>query len=85
MKSTITLAEAFIKIGNDKKRVEKFLNDLLTPVEYRELSTRLEIVRLLNEGMPHKTIAKNLKVGVATVTRGSKALAESRGGFTLLF
>lgn len=80
-----TLPEAFVEIGNDKKRIEKFLKDLLTPVEYRELNNRLEIVRMLHEGVPHKTIAKTLKVGIATVTRGSKALNGSRGGFSLLF
>jgi Trp operon repressor len=80
-----TLPEAFVEIGNDKKRIEKFLADLLTPVEYRELNNRLEIVRMLYEGVPHKTIAKTLKVGIATVTRGSKAMNGSRGGFSLLF
>ena len=85
MKSAITLPEVIADIGQDKKLVEKFLTDLLTPTEYRELNKRIEIVRMLNEGISHKVIAKTLKVGVATVTRGSKAMSSSRGGFSILF
>ena len=53
------------------------LASLLTPAEYQEISKRLQIFKLLNEGMPHRNIADTLGVGIATVSRGSRALNQS--------
>ncbi|MFC7367686.1 MULTISPECIES: Trp family transcriptional regulator [Vreelandella] len=50
------------------------LASLLTPAEYQEISKRLQIFRLLGEGVPHRKIAETLGVGIATVSRGSRAL-----------
>ncbi|HBN59899.1 MAG TPA: transcriptional regulator, partial [Halomonas sp.] len=47
------------------------------PAEYQEISKRLQIFKLLNEGMPHRKIADTLGVGIATVSRGSRALNQS--------
>lgn len=76
-KTHTQLAKAFL----NKKSVEDmadFLSAILTPKELDELSTRLEIVKLLKEGMPQHTIAEKLGVGVATVTRGSKELQKGK-------
>ncbi|AJY51046.1 Trp repressor [Halomonas sp. KO116] len=51
------------------------LADLLTPAEYQEISKRLQIFKLLREGVPHRKIAETLGVGIATVSRGSRALS----------
>ena len=53
------------------------LASLLTPAEYQEISKRLQIFKLLNEGMPHRKIADTLGVGIAAVSRGSRALNQS--------
>ncbi|WP_218314861.1 Trp family transcriptional regulator [Halomonas sp. 18071143] len=53
------------------------LASLLTPAEYQEISKRLQIFKLLNEGVPHRKIADTLGVGIATVSRGSRALNQS--------
>ncbi|BHH82789.1 hypothetical protein LA52FAK_10780 [Desulforhopalus sp. 52FAK] len=47
---------------------------LLTSSEIVELSNRLEIFRMLEDGLPQRKIADILGVGIATVTRGSNAL-----------
>ena len=47
---------------------------LLTPNELDAISTRLEIARLLQTGISQRQIAKQLGVGIATVTRGSREL-----------
>lgn len=52
------------------------LRALLTPAELREIPNRLKITQMLNQGIPQRDIAKHLHVGIATVTRGSKALQE---------
>ncbi len=54
--------------------MEDALVRLLTPSEVVELSNRLKIFRMLQEGVPQRKIADMLGVGIATVTRGSNAL-----------
>lgn len=55
-----------------------FLNGIFTPQELIEIPTRLEIVKMLKEGIPQHKIAEELGVGIATVTRGSKELKKGR-------
>lgn len=55
-----------------------FLKGLLTMGELEEIARRLQIVKLLKAGMSQRDIAEKLKVGIATVTRGSKELKQGR-------
>lgn len=71
------LIEVLLNI-EDKKLMEDFLLGILTPKELEEIPTRLQIVRLLKAGMSQHQIAKELEIGVATVTRGSKELQKGR-------
>lgn len=60
----------------DKRLLEDFLIGITTAKERNELSQRLEIIKRLLDGQPQHKIANDLGVGVATVTRGSKELAD---------
>ncbi|MFD1383383.1 Trp family transcriptional regulator [Rhodanobacter aciditrophus] len=60
----------------DAEVMARKLNALLTPNEISEMQHRLQIFALLEEGVPQREIAKQLGVGIATVTRGSRALKE---------
>lgn len=71
------LTQAFLKQKSGAEMLE-FLKGILTPREIEELSTRLQIVKLLKKGVPHQEIARRLEVGVATVTRGSRELNQGR-------
>ena len=71
------LVEAFLT-NKSKSEMLDFLKGILTPREFDELTTRLQIVKLLKKGLPHQEIARRLKVGVATVTRGSRELRLGR-------
>ncbi len=67
----------------DSQFIREFLFDLLSPAEYRELAVRWQIIKLLANNVPHRDIAKKLKVSVATVTRGSREMANKKGGFRM--
>jgi len=67
------LVEAFLK-NKTSVEMQDFLKGILTPKEFDEIVTRLQIVKLIKKGLPHQEIARRLEVGVATVTRGSKEL-----------
>ncbi len=59
-----------------KEKLENLLRGLLTPSEIQEFAQRIEIVKLLKKGVGQHEIAKKLKVGVATVTRGAKEIKQ---------
>ena len=54
--------------------MEQALRDLLTDSELAEVANRLQIFEMLQRGVPQRRIADELGVGIATVTRGSKAI-----------
>ncbi len=54
--------------------MSEMLEALLTPGELKNIAIRLEIAHLLRSGMTQRDIAKQLGVGIATVTRGSREL-----------
>lgn len=75
------LLEELKKTAHDKNLLQEFLRDLLTPRELKDISLRWQIIKQLNDGIPQRQVARNLSVSVATVTRGSKELADKHGGF----
>ncbi|MBX2859089.1 MAG: trp operon repressor [Cellvibrionaceae bacterium] len=64
----------------DKRDMAQFLELLFTEKEAKEIDNRLEIFRLLLQQNPQRDIASALGVGIATVTRGSQALARDSKG-----
>lgn len=78
------LEKLLIKIAEHPAIFHEFLFDLLSPAEYKELSVRWQIVKMLKNRISHREIAKKLKVSVATVTRGSRELANKKGGFQVV-
>ncbi|MBT3538518.1 winged helix-turn-helix transcriptional regulator [Candidatus Parcubacteria bacterium] len=79
-KYTKELTNVFAQIG-DRELLDEFLKDLLTPSEYRDIVTRLQIVKMLDEGISQRDIAKRLGVSISKVTRGSRELLDKKGGF----
>lgn len=73
--------EEFIRVlfsVKSKEEMEDFLKGILTSKELLEIPNRLKIVKMLKKGISQHEIAGSLKVGVMTVTRGSKVLQEGR-------
>lgn len=75
------LVELISKIASDRNLLYKFLQDLLSPYEFTDLATRWQIIKQLHQRLPHRRIAKNLHIGIGTVTRGSIVLKNKTGGF----
>lgn len=71
------LVETLLKMDSEEK-MRNFLEGILTPKEIMEIPTRLEIVKLLKEGVGQHKIAEQLGIGVATVTRGSKEIQKHK-------
>jgi len=71
------LTATLLKMKNQKEMVD-FLKGILTPKELEEIATRLEIVKMLRDGIPQHRIAEKLGVGIATVTRGSREIKLGR-------
>jgi TrpR family transcriptional regulator, trp operon repressor len=71
------LVQTLINI-DDESLMEDFLVGILTPKEREEIPVRLQIVKDLKRGIPQREIADNLKVGVATVSRGSREIKKGR-------
>ena len=73
-KSDLTEVANYLLAQKQLLAMTEALEALLTPYEREEVIHRLQIFTLLTKGLSQREIAKQLGVGIATVTRGSKAL-----------
>ncbi|MFA6486474.1 MAG: Trp family transcriptional regulator [Candidatus Magasanikbacteria bacterium] len=65
----------------DPKLMAEFLSDLLTPEEMTNIATRWQLIKMLATDKPQRLISRQLKVAIATVTRGARELKNKNGGF----
>ena len=77
------LTKAFLKLKTEED-VANFLRDLLTIKELEEFANRLEMARLLKNGMSYKAIAKKLNVSTTTVTRVAHWLFRGCSGYEIV-
>lgn len=76
--------DTLVLASKDKRLLDAFLKDMLTPAEYREIATRWQILKGLWQGRGQREIMRDLKTGISTVTRGSRVLGNEAGGATQL-
>ncbi|MBU2511149.1 trp operon repressor [bacterium] len=74
------IATVLAKTENAKE-IEEFLRSLLTPSEAKEVSSRWELVKLLDEGMSQRKISEKLGLSLCKITRGSKELKKDPSYF----
>lgn len=67
---------------NTEKEVSGFILEILTESERETLSKRWRILKLLNNGVTQREIAKDLNVSLCKVTRGSKILKDKNAVIT---
>lgn len=77
------LAKAFLSLS-DIEECRAFFGDLFTVKEIEELSSRLEVARLLKLGANYIDIAAKTGASTATISRVSKCLSGSRGGYRMV-
>lgn len=59
---------------NSSEKINKLLNEILTPNEIKDVSSRLELLKKLKNGETQRTIASDLGISLCKITRGSKIL-----------
>lgn len=74
------LTLALVQLGTVEE-AEAFLHDLLTPRELEDISQRLEVARMLDEGQPYVKVQKQTGASSTTVSRVSKCLNGEIGGY----
>ena len=80
---TERLAKAFLALS-DVDECRAFFADLFTTKEIEELSSRLEVARLLKLGVNYIDIAAKTGASTATISRVSKCLSGPCGGYRMV-
>ncbi len=66
---------------DDEQLIESFLKSILTRVEVEEISSRWELVKLLDRGVSQRKIADALGLSLCKITRGSRELKKKPSAF----
>ncbi len=74
------LLKAFLTLETEEE-VLSFLQDLMTVKEILDMSQRLRVAQLLDEGKAYQQISENVSVSSATISRVSRALNYGEGGY----
>ena len=59
---------------NNQAAMLKFLSEIHTPGELRDISLRWRLMKMLKAGRAQRDIARELKISLCKITRGSKIL-----------
>ncbi len=73
-----------ISLLKDKQEALAFFTDLCTPAEIEAMRDRWEVVPLLRQGLPYRSINEQTGVSVTTVTRVARSLSLGAGGYNLI-
>lgn len=74
MEENIQRLSEYLAQMSDAVKINQFLHELLTPAEIKDLDSRWEIIKLLEQGVTQRKIAVQLHVSLCKITRGSKEL-----------
>jgi TrpR family transcriptional regulator, trp operon repressor len=73
-----------LAVTDDHEQIEAFLKSILTKNEVDEISTRWELVKLLDGGMSQRKIADRLSISLCKITRGSRELKKAHSPFRVM-
>ena len=74
------LVDAFCRL-RDPNVVASFLQDLCTSTELDAMGQRLQVARLVDDGVPYQEISRRTGASTATVTRVAQWLHHGEGGY----
>ncbi len=76
------ISEVFADIKK-AELIERFLKSILTEKEISDVSSRWELVKMLDRGISQRKIAGDLGLSLCKITRGSKELKKRNSVFKL--
>lgn len=74
------LVDAFVRL-RDPRSVAAFLRDVCTSNELDAIGQRLQVARLVDEGLAYQEISRRTGASTATVTRVAHWLHHGEGGY----
>ncbi|AMQ27545.1 TPA: YerC/YecD family TrpR-related protein [Legionella pneumophila] len=77
------LMQAISLLKNEDEAMQ-FFTDLCTPAELESMADRWQVVPLLRQGIPYRTIHEETGVSVTTITRVARCLSFGTGGYRLI-
>ena len=82
-KSTDELCEALLSLKT-KDEIYAFLEDVCTIKEALDISQRLSVAKMLDEGISYAQITASTGASTATISRVSKCLEYGTGGYKIV-
>ena len=73
-----------ISLLETEEEALNFFTDLCTPAELESMADRWQVVPLLRQGIPYRTIHEQTGVSVTTITRVARSLSFGTGGYSLI-
>jgi len=73
-----------ISLLKNENELRQFFTDLCTPAELESMADRWQVVPLLRQGIPYRTINEQTSVSVTTITRVARSLSFGTGGYNLV-
>ena len=73
-----------LSVLKNKDEAMQFFTDLCTPAELEAMADRWQVVPLLRQGIPYRTIHEQTGVSVTTITRVARCLSFGTGGYELI-
>jgi TrpR-related protein YerC/YecD len=73
-----------ISLLKNQEEALNFFTDLCTPAELESMADRWQVVPLLRQGIPYRTIHEQTGVSVTTITRVARCLSFGTGGYNLI-
>jgi TrpR family trp operon transcriptional repressor len=74
MNKNIKEISELFAFSKDPKEIMNFFRSILTPKELKDIGSRWELVKKLDQGESQRKIAHDLHLSLCKITRGSKEL-----------
>lgn len=73
-----------ISLIKNQEEALRFFTDLCTPTELEAMADRWQVVPMIRQGIPYRTIHDRTGVSVATITRIARCIHLGEGGYALI-